>query len=300
VVIEGCFSFSFFLSFFLSFFGLYIALQSRDFWETTKTKTKNESKQKTNQHKRNTREKKERSSTEMSAAAQCALSSVLRQNQRLFTTTSSLSSSFQIRHLFLPNTIEHFHHPATRRIHSASTYGGHYVSRSQRSTPFDLAKHSFWSNNTVVAFTPKNSFASLAETGGQKSEVSFLKRTKAKVIAELKHYWLGSKLLAKNISITFGLVKKLISGDTLSRREHALLVQTVADIFMLIPFAIIVIVPCKHSPLFSPSSSLLFVDHFGQMYSHGVCASLYSQVLPQYVTFYFSTQICQGEYQLFS
>lgn len=70
-----------------------------------------------------------------------------------------------------------------------------------------------------------------------------IKRWEVKGKKIVKHYWLGTKLLYTNISITFKLVKSLIRGHTLSRRERKLLVQTSADIFRLVPFIIIVIIP---------------------------------------------------------
>eukprot|EP01133_Synstelium_polycarpum_P007044 gene7044-8191_t len=57
------------------------------------------------------------------------------------------------------------------------------------------------------------------------------------------HYWLGTKLLGKNIGITVRLVKRLGAGHSLTRRERSLLVQTSADILRLVPFIIIMVVP---------------------------------------------------------
>eukprot|EP01103_Thecamoeba_quadrilineata_P012400 TRINITY_DN3190_c0_g2_i1.p1 TRINITY_DN3190_c0_g2~~TRINITY_DN3190_c0_g2_i1.p1 ORF type:complete len:495 (-),score=122.94 TRINITY_DN3190_c0_g2_i1:61-1545(-) len=64
-----------------------------------------------------------------------------------------------------------------------------------------------------------------------------------KIARELRHYYTGLKLLLRNINICSQLVFKIVSGDKLSRRERDILQTTVADIFRLVPFLIIVIVP---------------------------------------------------------
>ncbi|OWA51707.1 LETM1 and EF-hand domain-containing protein 1, mitochondrial [Hypsibius exemplaris] len=64
-----------------------------------------------------------------------------------------------------------------------------------------------------------------------------------KVVAEAKHYYHGFRLLGTEISISWGLLWKLIRGESLSRREHKQLVRTVSDIFRLVPFVVILIIP---------------------------------------------------------
>eukprot|EP01113_Clastostelium_recurvatum_P036911 TRINITY_DN5343_c0_g1_i1.p1 TRINITY_DN5343_c0_g1~~TRINITY_DN5343_c0_g1_i1.p1 ORF type:complete len:506 (+),score=144.73 TRINITY_DN5343_c0_g1_i1:184-1518(+) len=66
---------------------------------------------------------------------------------------------------------------------------------------------------------------------------------KGKIKGIAEHYWLGTKLLGKNISITYRLSRGMMQGKMLTRRERRLLVQTSADLFRLIPFIIIVVVP---------------------------------------------------------
>ncbi|KAN0031668.1 hypothetical protein ACTFIV_005533 [Dictyostelium citrinum] len=66
---------------------------------------------------------------------------------------------------------------------------------------------------------------------------------KIKIKQGIDHYWLGTKLLGKNISIAVALIKRVIKGHTLTRRERRLLVQTSADVMRLVPFVIIVLVP---------------------------------------------------------
>ena len=60
---------------------------------------------------------------------------------------------------------------------------------------------------------------------------------------ELQHYWIGSKLLWADVKISSRLLLKLAGGTSLTRRERQQLTRTTADIFRLVPFAVIVIVP---------------------------------------------------------
>jgi hypothetical protein len=67
--------------------------------------------------------------------------------------------------------------------------------------------------------------------------------TYSKMRAELKHYWLGCKLLVVELQIASGVLSRILQGHALTRREHKQLVRTVADVFRLVPFAIFVIIP---------------------------------------------------------
>nr|XP_024363051.1 uncharacterized protein LOC112276183 isoform X3 [Physcomitrium patens] len=60
---------------------------------------------------------------------------------------------------------------------------------------------------------------------------------------ELQHYWIGGKLLWADLKISARLLYRLAGGRKLSRRERAQLKRTIADIFRLVPFMVIVIVP---------------------------------------------------------
>lgn len=59
----------------------------------------------------------------------------------------------------------------------------------------------------------------------------------------LQHYWLGTKLLWADVTISLRLLQKLVNGKNLSRRERQQLTRTTADIFRLVPFAVFIIVP---------------------------------------------------------
>lgn len=60
---------------------------------------------------------------------------------------------------------------------------------------------------------------------------------------EAKHYWHGSKLLAADIRTATSLARVRLQGGNLTRRERRQLVRTTGDIFRLVPFAVIVLVP---------------------------------------------------------
>ncbi|KAH9977368.1 LETM1-domain-containing protein [Lactifluus volemus] len=64
-----------------------------------------------------------------------------------------------------------------------------------------------------------------------------------KVKYEAQHYWHGTKLLAKEVSISARLQKKILQGETLTRRERRQLRRTTMDLLRVIPFAVFIIVP---------------------------------------------------------
>lgn len=57
------------------------------------------------------------------------------------------------------------------------------------------------------------------------------------------HYWMGSKLLAADLSISYRLIRKVTRGHTLTRRERRLLTLTASNMLRLVPFLFFVIVP---------------------------------------------------------
>lgn len=60
---------------------------------------------------------------------------------------------------------------------------------------------------------------------------------------EAKHYWLGTKLLWKDVQIASRILKRVLQGKTLSRRERQQLTRTTADIFRLVPMMVFLVVP---------------------------------------------------------
>ena len=61
--------------------------------------------------------------------------------------------------------------------------------------------------------------------------------------AELRHYWLGFKLLYANIGTAWGLAKLLLKGKSLTRRQYRMLVRTGTDIIQLAPTTAFIIIP---------------------------------------------------------
>ncbi|KAH7282921.1 hypothetical protein KP509_35G053400 [Ceratopteris richardii] len=70
-----------------------------------------------------------------------------------------------------------------------------------------------------------------------------LAQWKSEAIITLKNYWVGTKLLWTDVRISSRLLLKLASGKKLTRRERQQLTRTSADMFRLVPFAIIIVVP---------------------------------------------------------
>ncbi|CAI5714716.1 unnamed protein product [Hyaloperonospora brassicae] len=68
-------------------------------------------------------------------------------------------------------------------------------------------------------------------------------KMKGKVKHELDHYWLGTKLLYADVSTSTRILRRLLRGNALSRRERKQLHRTVVDLLRLVPFAFFVVVP---------------------------------------------------------
>ena len=64
-----------------------------------------------------------------------------------------------------------------------------------------------------------------------------------KIKNEAVHYWDGTKLLGKEVRISFRLALKMAAGYELSRRESRQLQRTTQDLIRLVPFSVFVIVP---------------------------------------------------------
>ncbi|CAF1183088.1 unnamed protein product [Adineta ricciae] len=64
-----------------------------------------------------------------------------------------------------------------------------------------------------------------------------------RIVHELKHYYNGFKLLFIETKIAFRLLRQVLNGHTLTRRERRQFTRTSADLFRLVPFSVFVIVP---------------------------------------------------------
>jgi LETM1 and EF-hand domain-containing protein 1 len=59
----------------------------------------------------------------------------------------------------------------------------------------------------------------------------------------LAHYWMGTKLLWLNMKLSTKIVWRSLNGHKMTRRERRVLIRTTSDMFRLVPFAIILLVP---------------------------------------------------------
>lgn len=110
------------------------------------------------------------------------------------------------------------------------------------------------SNTAAELGSPANQTAAsqtmLAEQKAKEKELQAKKpkgplatRVWAKVKEEALHYWHGSKLLGKEVRISSRLLRRLMLGYSLTRREKRQLRRTFADLLRLIPFIPFIIIP---------------------------------------------------------
>ena len=91
---------------------------------------------------------------------------------------------------------------------------------------------------------PYSDAVSVSDTKTQLVVVQPLyKRAWLKTKKELIHYYTGFKLFFLELGISIRLLRKIMNGDQLTRRERKQLSRTVADIFRLVPFLIFIIIP---------------------------------------------------------
>lgn len=69
------------------------------------------------------------------------------------------------------------------------------------------------------------------------------KQTWISIKDAISHYWLGSKLLWSEIKLTIQILRRVLGGHLMTRRERIQLIRTTNDLFRLVPFAVFVIVP---------------------------------------------------------
>jgi LETM1 and EF-hand domain-containing protein 1 len=70
-----------------------------------------------------------------------------------------------------------------------------------------------------------------------------LRATWTSIKDEAYHYWLGTKLLWSEMKLASAIIKRILQGHAMTRRERMQLIRTAMDMFRLVPFAIFVIVP---------------------------------------------------------
>lgn len=84
------------------------------------------------------------------------------------------------------------------------------------------------------------------------------KSLRERFVAEVKHYYHGFRLLFIDFRVCARLIWQVLNGRPLMRREQKQLVRTTADLFRLVPFLVIVLVP--FAELLLPVLLKLFPD----------------------------------------
>jgi len=113
---------------------------------------------------------------------------------------------------------------------------------SDQSVSADSANSSATSSTDSTAVTDKSAASSVEKKDADKKSDKKLTLWQ-KVKKEANHYWDGTKLLGKEIRISFRLALKMAAGYELSRRESRQLKRTTQDLIRLVPFSVFVIVP---------------------------------------------------------
>ena len=95
------------------------------------------------------------------------------------------------------------------------------------------------SSTTKAEVTASPESSSSLEKKEKEKKLTIWQRVKKEAV----HYWDGTKLLGKEIRISFRLALKMAAGYELSRRESRQLQRTTQDLIRLVPFSVFVIVP---------------------------------------------------------
>lgn len=85
--------------------------------------------------------------------------------------------------------------------------------------------------------------AAVSTTTPEKAVAAKRKSLWERIVHELKHYYNGFKLLFIETKIAFRLLRQVLNGHTLTRRERRQFTRTAADLFRLVPFSVFIIVP---------------------------------------------------------
>jgi LETM1 and EF-hand domain-containing protein 1 len=72
---------------------------------------------------------------------------------------------------------------------------------------------------------------------------SWLARTWETIKHEAHHYWVGTKLLGSEIGMCIRIIRQVLDGQELTRRELRQLRTTASDVLKAVPFSIFIIVP---------------------------------------------------------
>lgn len=99
---------------------------------------------------------------------------------------------------------------------------------------------------TFLVKLPMNMFFYLTHPKERREKIQEIKGHAQK---EFDHYWTGSKLLVADVRTARDLVRRTLTGSTLTRRERKQLLRTVTDLFRLVPFSMFLIVPAAEFAL---------------------------------------------------
>lgn len=100
------------------------------------------------------------------------------------------------------------------------------------------------SSQTAASAAAGSSATAASSPQNQVVATAPVKKTlKQRIWAEVLHYYHGFRLLFIDINVSRKLLWRVLNGNTLTRREHKLLVRTTSDLFRLLPFSVFIIVP---------------------------------------------------------
>ncbi|BGP13998.1 hypothetical protein JCM10213_005584 [Rhodosporidiobolus nylandii] len=161
-------------------------------------------------------------------------------------TPSSAPTTLRISPFVHARLAPHLHRHAIRTAAASLGFQGQQLRLLTSSRPF-LAPPS---SEPAPSFAPESKELAVDEKkdkavakADKKEKGTRVQRIWAVVKKEALHYWHGSKLLAKEVRISSRLLRRLIVGKKLTRREHRQLKRTTTDLLRLVPFAFFVIVP---------------------------------------------------------
>lgn len=83
---------------------------------------------------------------------------------------------------------------------------------------------------------------------------------------EAHHYWVGTKLLGSEIMLCTRILRQVLEGEELTRREHRQLRTTATDILKAVPFSFFIIVPFMEFAL--PVALWLFPGMLPSTFKH--------------------------------
>ena len=95
----------------------------------------------------------------------------------------------------------------------------------------------------AASSTTPVSTAAVDEPAPVAPAVPVKKSIKERIVAEVKHYYHGFRLLFVDVKVCVRLLVQVLNAKSLTRRERRQLVRTTADLFRLVPFLVFVVVP---------------------------------------------------------